>query len=89
MTYDSDSHIQTISEVKAFFHHVVFERKADFHPDDDFSQYLSPKKEPLFTPEECVIYNALLAECFTVCDAKDEDIYDLGWDVLEKFLTNE
>ena len=41
MTYNIDSHIKTVEGVKAFFHHLVYERKVNFHPDDDFADYVS------------------------------------------------
>ncbi len=53
MTYDKDSHIKSVEDVKAFFHHLVDERKVNFHPDDDFADYVSYEdKAPSFTEEE-------------------------------------
>lgn len=79
--------INTIDDVKAFFTHVVEIIGDEWHPDDDFSFYTDKKtKEPLFTPEEIALYNRLLAECFEVCEKADEDIYDLGWEIIEKSI---
>lgn len=36
MDYTSESHIKSVKDVEAFFHHIVFERKVDFHPDGMF-----------------------------------------------------
>lgn len=41
MTYDKDSHIKSVEDVKAFFCHLVDERKLNFHPDDDFTDYVN------------------------------------------------
>lgn len=34
MTYTNESHIKTVKDVETFFHHIVSERKVNFHPDD-------------------------------------------------------
>lgn len=88
MIYNEESHITTVEEVANFFHHLVFDLKLNFHPDDDFAEYVNSKtKEPLFTPEEIALYNRLMAESFKVCeDSEDKDIYDLGWDQLEEAI---
>jgi hypothetical protein len=41
MTYNNDSHIRSVEDVKAFFHHLVDERKVSFHPDNMFEDYVS------------------------------------------------
>lgn len=41
MTCDKDSHIKSVEDVKAFFCHLVDERKLNFHPDDDFTDYVN------------------------------------------------
>ena len=41
MTYNKDSKILSVKDVEAFFHHIVFERKVNFHPDDMFEDYVS------------------------------------------------
>lgn len=52
MTYDKDSHIKSVEDVKAFFHYLVDERKVNFHPDDDFADYINyDDKTPTFTIE--------------------------------------
>ena len=40
MMYDKNSHILSVEDVKVFFHHLVDERKVNFHPDDDFADYI-------------------------------------------------
>ena len=41
MTYNIDSHIKSVEDVNTFFHHIVSERKVNFHPDDMFEDYVS------------------------------------------------
>jgi hypothetical protein len=80
MTYDKDSHIKSVEDVKAFFHHLVDERKLNFHPDDDFADYISYKaKNPTFTEEEVEVYNRLMEEAFSICEVAERDICEIGF----------
>ena len=68
MTYNNKSNLRSVEDVKAFFHHLVEERKVNFHPDDDFADYICyADKTPTFTKEEVAIYNRLMDEAFDVC----------------------
>ena len=79
MIYTNESQIKTVKDVEAFFHHIVFERKVNFHPDDMFENYVSCEGGiNTFTFEECAIYNRLMDECFDVCEKGDVDIYKIG-----------
>ena len=81
------THITTVADVKAFFHHLVDERKVNFHPDDDFADYVSlDDQTPTFTDEEVAVYNRLMDESFDVCEAAGVDIYELGLQELEKVM---
>lgn len=77
--YTEVDHINTVEEVEAFFDHIVKERKINFHPDNNFEDYVSIEThEPSFTPEECAIYNRLMNESFAICDQSNVDIYEIG-----------
>lgn len=79
MKYTIESHIKTVQEVEAFFHHIVFERRVNFHPDNMFEDYVSCESHiNTFTLQECAIYNRLMDECFAVCAKEDIDIYSIG-----------
>ena len=87
MIYTNESHILSVKDVEAFFHHIVFERKVNFHPDDMFEDYVSCEGGiNTFTLEECAIYNRLMDECFAVCQSEDVDIYEIGLDELQTAL---
>lgn len=87
MTYDRDSHIKSVEDVKTFFHHLVDERKLNFHPDDDFVDYVSyEEKTPTFTKEEVEVYNQLMEESFSACDVAGIDIYEIGFHELHGAL---
>lgn len=80
--YTSDSHITTIEEVKTFFRHIVFDLDINFHPDDDFKDYVnSTTGERSMDDEQAELYNRLMDEAFEVCS--DEDlVYDIGCNLL-------
>lgn len=87
MTYNNESHIRTVEDVKAFFHHLVDERKLNFHPDDDFADYICYEdKTPSFTEEEVSVYNRLMEESFYVCEKIGIDIYSIGVDELQEAI---
>lgn len=87
MTYNSNSHIKSIKDVEIFFHHIVFERKVNFHPDDMFEDYVSCEGGiNTFTLEECAIYNRLMDESFAVCEKEEVDIYEIGLEELQGAL---
>ncbi len=87
MTYNVDSHIRSVEDVKTFFHHIVDERKVNFHPDDMFEDYVSCEGGiNTFTLEECAIYNRLMDESFKACEKADVDIYDIGLEELQEAI---
>lgn len=87
MTYTSDSHIMSVKDVKIFFHHIVSERKVNFHPDDMFEDYVSCEGGiNTFTLGECAIYNRLMDESFAVCNNEGVDIYAIGLEELQTAL---
>ena len=87
MTYTSESHIKSVKDVKTFFHHIVSERKVNFHPDDMFEDYVSCEGGiNTFTLGECAIYNRLMDESFAVCNNEGEDIYAIGLEELQTAL---
>ena len=84
MTYTQDAHIKTVKDVEAFFHHLLDERKVNFHPDDDFADYISVYDgTPSFTGDEVLLYNRLMDESFSVCENTKEDIYKIGLELVQ------
>lgn len=79
MKYNSESQINTVDQVKEFFDYLAMERKVNFHPDDDFSDYINlSTNEPTFNAEEVAIFNTLMDEAFEVCETNQTDIYQLS-----------
>lgn len=78
---------KTVQEAKEFFKYLVNERKLNFHPNDDFANYVSyDEKTPSFTKEEVEVYNRLMEESFNICDATGVDIYEIGLQELQEAL---
>ena len=78
--YTQESHITNVEEVKSFFHHIVNGLGINFHPDDDFKDYVSYKTgERTMDDEQAEIYNLLMDEAFDVCG---EEVYEIGGDLL-------
>ena len=84
--YTRDSHITTFEEVKDFFRHIVFDLDINFHPDDDFKDYIdSSTGERSMNDEQTELYNRLMGEAFEA--GGDEDrVYELGCDLLKERL---
>ena len=83
MTYTSESHIKSVKDVETFFHHIVSERKVNFHPDDMFEDYVSCESGiNTFTLGECAIYNRFIA----ICENEGIDIYSIGLEKLQEAL---
>ena len=87
MTYTRDSHFMSVKDVKTFLHHILSERKVNFHPDDMFEDYVSCEGGiNTFTLGECAIYNRLMDESFAVCNNEGVDIYAIGLEELQTAL---
>ena len=76
------------SEVQDFFRHIVFDLYINFHPDDDFADYVNDKTgERTMSDEDAALYNRLMDEVFEVFD-DEEEVYEIGYNLLQERLTN-
>ena len=65
--------------MNVFFDYLLLERKVNFHPDTDFSDYVSLETgQQTFTKEEVAIFNRLMDEAFEICKKNNVDIYEIG-----------
>ena len=77
----------SVKDVKTFFHHIVSERKVNFHPDDMFEDYVSCEGGiNTFTLGECAIYNRLMDESFAICVNEGVNIYEIGLEERQEAL---
>lgn len=88
MVINENTKMCSVKDVEAFFHHIVYDRKVNFHPDDSFEDYIDIlTKEASFTSDECNIYNRLMDEAFEVCECEGVDIYEIGINELNSLVT--
>lgn len=84
--------INNTQDVIAFAKQLVKEG-VNFHPDEDFKNYINTETyEATYTEEEAELRNTLMAQCFTICEENDIDVYDTMSEVvlketgMEKFI---
>lgn len=71
--------IEKPEDVGRFFFWLVFDCKVNFHPDDDFADYVSEATgEATFTKEQADMYDKVMDECFRVCEQYRRDIYEIA-----------
>lgn len=89
MKYTNNDHIQNIDQVKAFASYLVNDLSVNFHPDNDFTEYVCYETgERTFSDEEAAIGNRLMDECFEVCEKGGVDIYELLLPILLNYISN-
>ena len=69
--------INSVADVQTFFNELLAE-DLNFHPDDDFSNYINGETRlPTYTKEEAKLRNYLLDQSFAACKHDGADIYEL------------
>lgn len=58
----------------------LFNASFIIHPDEMGENYEDNEGNPSFTPEECVLYDALMEKAFEIAD---EEVYDIMLDIAE------
>ena len=85
----SPSKIKNPNDVKDFFKYLVNVEKVNFHPDDDFDDYIDFKtKKKLFSKKEAQNLDQYMEDSFLVMDLpknKDKEIYTIGLEVMEEY----
>ena len=82
--YTHESHITTTEDVKEFFRHIVYDLDINFHPDDDFKDYVCVSTGDRTMDDDLAkLYNRLMGESFNVCG---DDVYDICCDLLKERL---
>lgn len=70
--------IKTPADVAKFFFWIVFEKHIDFHPDDDFEEYVDEDGEYVFSDEDAGYLTYTMSECFEVCKQYGRSIYHIA-----------
>ena len=80
--------IQTKSDVEEFISCLILEESLNFHPDEDFRNYVHVDTGlPSYTEAEAEVRNRLLDQCFDICEKHQTDIYQMGIEILFNQLT--
>ena len=80
MRYNALTKITTLEDVEQFVKYIYEELGVNFHPDDDFKNYVSCETgERTMDDEKAELYNRLMDETFDVCG---EEVYEIGSDLL-------
>lgn len=79
MKYTLSSKIESITHVEMFVKYLYEDLGLNFHPDDDFKDYINDvTKEKIFNEADANIYNNLVDDCFNVCEKNDVDFYKIA-----------
>jgi len=71
--------IKSIYDVQAFFKHLLDNESLNFHPDEDFRNFIHLEtKLPSYSIKEAELRNKLIQDCFNVCEWDGTDIYEIG-----------
>ena len=77
--------IKTEEDVKIFFNQLLDE-SLNFHPDEDFVNYINGEtKEQTYTENECQLRNDLMDRAFIVCENDGICIYELAQELSLKY----
>ena len=81
--------INSIDDVWCFFNYLLFIEGVAFHPENSFEDYINEEGEPTYTFEEAQQRDALMEECYDVCDEYGIDIFLLGMESFNTFMESE
>ncbi len=70
-------------EVKQFVFHVIFDLDVNFHPDENFRNYVSKSGKRLFDGKTASKLNQALQQAFSVCESNGIDICELSLPILQ------
>jgi hypothetical protein len=70
-----------LDDVVIFSKNLIAEG-CNFHPDDDFHNYINMETEkPSYSFDEAEMRNYLMGQCFQVCENNNTDIYNITMEV--------
>ena len=80
MKYNSTTIISTIEDVEKFVKFIYEDLEVNFHPDDDFNNFIDHETgRKTFKEADANMYNHLVDECFNVCEKNDVDFYEISY----------
>ncbi len=79
--------INTIKDVQDFAQLLYDKYDVAFHPDDTFHDYVNEKNELTFSKEDADYLDTAMQKCFGVCEALNEDVYEVCGEIQRKEFT--
>ena len=70
--------ITTIVDVIRHLQSMYDVYELNFHPDDNYSDYVDNLGNNAFTDEEALMLDLAMERCFFVCEDEGFDLYELG-----------
>lgn len=77
--------LATPQDVAQFFFYLVFERKCNVNPDDNFADYVDENGNKSFNDEEVECYERMMETSFDICETYHVDIYEICMRILALF----
>jgi hypothetical protein len=75
--------IHTLLDVEVFFSYLINEESLNFHPDEDFHNYINLETGfPSYSLVKAQLRNQLMFSSFEVCEKENGDIYSIGIELL-------
>jgi len=82
--------IETIDDVWDFFNYLHKVEGVNFHPEQDFDDYIhGTTHKPTYAKREVKERNRLMEQCFNVCAKNGFDIFRIGIEAQKRNLFNE
>lgn len=77
--------ITTTDDVRTFFNQLL-EESLNFHPDEDFANYINAEsEESTYSLEEAETRNSLMDRAFEICALNEVCIYEIAHDLSLKY----
>lgn len=78
----SNKVLSNSEDVRLFIRECILTLGLSFHPDTEFSDYVTiGTDEPLFSEEESIALERKLNKCWDICEAEHTDVYQIALDV--------
>ena len=79
--------IKTVEDIEIFFSYLVHVLDLNFHPDTDFSDYVSSEDgSTTFSEAETSNLNTIMQACFEICERHKVDIHEIGLEILKESI---
>lgn len=78
-------HVNSIDDVRAVVRFFIYMLDLDFHPDNNFADYIDKKDTPMFSEYSSIHGNELIKRLFEVCKVHQVDLYEICEQITPSF----